>query len=257
MAQKLTVYGIAYIRVSTDEQNPENQRRYIEKWSKERGITILKYYVDWGVSGATNPLERETFSEMLKEVEHMNPRPQVLVVYEISRLVRSFSELFTLLDLLENKYGLLVVSASEREQALQNLDGVYRQFLRAVLAFVANMEREFIRQRTKSAMERLKSAGAITNVVERKADIVPLVVEMYKSGKSLGEIARELGLSTYAVRRMLISRQAYHVDNIVCPRCLHKMKVIERSLKQSRRKTYIQLRLYCSNCGYERVFEES
>ena len=153
--------AVTYIRVSTEGQDPENQREYLEKWAAARGIAILKHFVDHGVSGATPPWERPAFKNLVAEVEAMDPRPRVLLVYEVSRLVRSFAELFKLLEVVEDKLGLVVVSASEKEAALQNLDGVQRQFLRAVLAFVAAMEREFIRQRTKTAMERARARGAI------------------------------------------------------------------------------------------------
>lgn len=246
------VFAITYIRVSTEEQDPENQRVYLEKWASERGIQILKHYFDVGVSGATEPWERPAFKQLADEVSNMNPKPSVLLVYEISRLVRSFQELFTLLDFVENKLGLVVVSASEREQVLQSLDGVYRQFLRAVLAFVATMEREFIRQRTKVAMERARVVGKIKNVVEKLSEEdKERIVEMWKNGMTIGEIARALGLSTYAVRRVLSSEKLYRPSEDTCPRCFAKMKVIDRFLNGRR----LVIRLYCPNCGYEEVRE--
>lgn len=247
--------AVTYIRVSTEEQDPENQRQYLERWAAERGIYIVKHYIDVGVSGATQPWERPAFREMAKEAEVMEPRPRVLLVYEISRLVRNFQELFALLDVVENKLGLVVVSASEREQALQSLDGVYRQFLRAVLAFVATMEREFIRQRTKTALERARAEGKIWNVAERHPELLEAVVSMYKSGASLGEVARTFGLSTYEVRRLLSQAGVYRPSPHTCPRCFSRMKTVERTAKIVGGRYVVVERLYCHNCGYEETRE--
>ncbi|CCC82440.1 recombinase family protein [Thermoproteus tenax] len=250
--------AIAYIRVSTEEQDPENQREYLEKWAPAHGLAIIKYYVDVGVSGAIEPWERPAFKRLMEEVPQMSPKPKVLLVYEVSRLVRSFQELFKLLDVVEEKLGLVVVSASEREQALQTVDGMYRQFLRAVLAFVAAMEREFIRQRTKAALVRAKAAGKITNVAERVSpEIAMKIVEMRRAGASLREIGRAFGLSTYEVRRILSAAGEYRPDETTCPRCFSKMRVAERSAKIADGLYKVVERLYCPNCGYEEVVERA
>ncbi|MEM1663399.1 MAG: recombinase family protein, partial [Pyrobaculum sp.] len=128
---------------------------------------------------------------------------------------------------------------------------VYRQFLRAVLAFVAAMEREFIRQRTKTAMERARARGAIYNVAERRVDLLHTVAEMYKTGHSLGEISRALGLSMYEVRRLLSHAGVYRPTPTTCPRCFSKMKLVERSVKIVDGRYVVTERLYCPNCGFE------
>ncbi|MEM0467907.1 MAG: recombinase family protein [Pyrobaculum sp.] len=238
--------AITYIRVSTDEQNPENQLLHLEKWATERGYQILKHYIDHGVSGAMSPLDRPAFKKMLSELDILTPRPKVLLIYETSRLVRNFRELFNVLDLLEGRLGLVVVSTSEREAALQTLDITHRTFLRAVLAFVATLEREFIRQRTKTALERAKSQGKIKSILDEKPDLIPKAVEMYKNGHSLSEIAKELKISVYAVRRLLSAGGIYRPTPETCPRCFRKMIIEDRRIEGG----FIKVRLYCPGCGY-------
>jgi DNA invertase Pin-like site-specific DNA recombinase len=248
--------AVAYVRVSTEEQRPENQKEYLTKWAREKGIKIAKFYIDKGVSGASPPWERPAFRRLIEEVQSgaVEPRPSILLVYEISRLVRSFQELFALLDLVEGKLNLTVVSASEREHVLQSLDGPYRQFLRAVLAFVATMERELIRQRTKVAMERARREGKISSGMEKMGEEEKKrAVEMWRSGASLGEIASALGVSQFTVRKLLASAER-RVG--VCPRCLHKMYVVDRRAVEHRGKMKIVVRYYCRNCGYEETVEE-
>jgi DNA invertase Pin-like site-specific DNA recombinase len=248
--------AVTYIRVSTEEQDPENQREYLERWAPAHGLSIVKHYVDVGVSGAVEPWERPAFRRLVEELEGLSPRPKVLLVYEISRLVRSFQELFRLLDLVEGKLGLVVVSASEKEQALQSVDGMYRQFLRAVLAFVAAMEREFIRQRTKAALERAKAAGKIRNIAEERPELVAKAVELYRAGASLREIGKALGgLSTYEVRRLLSAAGEYRPSEYTCPRCFSRLRVAERTVKIVDGRYKVVERLYCANCGYEETRE--
>ncbi|MFN7106337.1 MAG: recombinase family protein [Pyrobaculum sp.] len=240
---------VTYIRVSTEEQDPENQRAYLERWAAGRGLHIVAHYVERGVSGAVPPWERPAFRRLVEEAPQLGAR--ALLVYELSRLVRSFGELFTLMEMVEGRLGMVVISASEREQALQNIDGVYRQFLRAVLAFVATMEREFIRQRTKAALERARREGKIWNVAERKRELTAAVVEMYSGGATLGEIARAFGLSTYEVRRLLAAAGLYRPTDSTCPRCFSKMKAVERTAKIEAGRYVVVEKLYCKNCGYE------
>jgi len=48
---------------------------------------------------------------LVRELEQLDPWPKVLLVYEISRLVRPFQEFFHLLELAESRLGLVAVSA--------------------------------------------------------------------------------------------------------------------------------------------------
>ena len=246
--------AVAYVRVSTEMQDPMNQIEYLRRWGDSRGFSILKFYVDEAVSGASPIMSRPAFKELVKDIESnsLSPRPMVLLVYETSRLVRNFQELFRLLDIVENKLGLLIVSTSEKESVLQNLDGTYRQFLRTVLAFVASMEREFIRQRTKAAMERLRREGKIGSRVDSMPiELINEVVKLYSDGLSQRAIASKLGISLYAVRRIL-SKYGYR-GNYTCPRCLHRMVIVDKALVQVDGRYAIKQLLHCPNCGDDEV----
>ncbi|GAB6944122.1 recombinase family protein [Vulcanisaeta sp. JCM 14467] len=244
--------AVAYVRVSTEMQDPANQIEYLKRWSEVRGFQILRFYVDEAVSGASPIMDRPAFRELVKDIEGnaLNPRPMVLLVYETSRLVRNFQELFRLLDIVENRLGLLIVSTSEKEAVLQNLDGAYRQFLRTVLAFVASMEREFIRQRTRAAMERLRAEGKVVSKVDLMPnDLVQEVLKLYGEGLSQRAIAVKLGISLYAVRRIL-GKHGFR-GGYTCPRCLHRMDIVDKALVQVDGRYGIKYVLHCPNCGYE------
>ncbi len=47
----VVIPAVAYVRVSTEMQDPTNQIEYLKRWSESRGFQILKFYVDEAVSG--------------------------------------------------------------------------------------------------------------------------------------------------------------------------------------------------------------
>ncbi len=248
--------AVAYVRVSTEEQNPENQKQYLQQWAEKKGIRIVKYYVDV-VSGASQLFTRPAFKQMVEDVRKMTEKPKILLVYEISRLVRNFQELYKLVEIVEGELGMLILSTSEREQFLSSLEGIHRQFLRTLLAYVATMEREFIRQRTKTAMARVKAEGKITNASERNRDIANDIVEYYKKSGSIRETAKRFGLSVYSVLRILTDKGVYKPAHGVCPRCFSKMSVEERTIREEGGKLMLIERWYCKKCGYEEVKRSS
>ncbi len=68
------------------------------------------------------------------------------------------------------------------------------------------MERDFIRQRTKAAMDRLRAEGKIRSKLESiPPEVMESVVRMYGGeGLSMREVAkRSGGVSVYMVRRIL------------------------------------------------------
>lgn len=239
------ISAICYVRVSTEEQDPGNQVEYVAKWCKERGFELLKFYVDYGISGVKDIMERPGFREMLKDLDEgaLSPRPQALLVYELSRLARSINELVKVWDLLENKYGLIIVSVNEKESFLWSLDSTLRNFLRVVMGYVAEMEREMVRQRTRAAMARASAK------VPRVYDRLPRgeVVKLYKDGWGVYRIAKRYRVSTTTVIRILREEGLYEARADVCPRCLHRMKLVDRVLTDGR----LREKYYCSNCGFE------
>ena len=42
--------ALAYIRVSQEDEKPENQIEAIKRWTREHGVEVLGYYIDIDVS---------------------------------------------------------------------------------------------------------------------------------------------------------------------------------------------------------------
>ena len=81
--------AVGYLRCSTDKQplSLEDQRRAIVRWAEERGIKILRWYVDDAISGAS-AADREGFQSMIREVEERRDVSKVLC-YDVSRFGRT------------------------------------------------------------------------------------------------------------------------------------------------------------------------
>ena len=105
--------AVAYIRISTTEQNPENQRLAIVKYAERHGYKIVKTYVDEGVSGSIPPLRRRGFWQLVKDLELGRVEPEVILVYEVSRIGRNLRESLDAIWRLERYAPVIPVSSKE------------------------------------------------------------------------------------------------------------------------------------------------
>ncbi len=81
-----------YIRLSRedgDKQESEsisNQRKILQRYIKDEGLTLIKEYVDDGVSGTT--FDRQGFNAMIRDIE--NGTINMVVTKDLSRLGRDY-----------------------------------------------------------------------------------------------------------------------------------------------------------------------
>lgn len=181
----MTVRLVAYVRVSREDEDPENQRFAVFEWAAKNGHQVVEVCEDVGVSGALPPRERPGFRRALEALE---AGADGLVVYALDRVARSFMELVGVVREIESK-GKVILSV--REVWLQQLDPKIRSLIVAILGWAAEMERELIRERTRAALERLKAQGKrvgrppkLTEQVAREA------IRMVERGLTLTEAAR-------------------------------------------------------------------
>jgi len=96
-----------YSRVSTFDQEPENQLRELRTYVQARGWDAREF-VDRGVSGSKD--SRPALDQLVKEVKRR--RVDVVVVWRLDRLGRSLRHLVTLVEEL-NAVGVCLVSLGE------------------------------------------------------------------------------------------------------------------------------------------------
>lgn len=182
----------AYCRVSTFEQNTENQRREIEAAGFAiRPHRILEEYISGSVAAA----ERPGFMRLLDRMENGD----VLIVTKLDRLGRNAMDIRKTVELL---------AASEIRVHCLALGGVdltspAGKMTMQVIAAVAEFERDLLLERTHSGIARAKASGkrfgrppALSQKQQQDA------LEHLKAGASVSAVAREFGTSRQTIMRL-------------------------------------------------------
>jgi DNA invertase Pin-like site-specific DNA recombinase len=138
-----------YARVSTLDQEPENQLQELRRYTTARGWTTVEY-VDKGVSGAKD--RRPALDQLLADARRR--RFDVLVCWRLDRLGRNLKHLVTLLEELQ-ALGIAFVSLNEGIDATTPAGKLQMH----ILAAIAEFERSRIAERVKAGLQRAKAQG--------------------------------------------------------------------------------------------------
>src|SRR3954452_7974759 len=138
-----------YARVSTLDQEPENQLEELRRYADARGWTATEY-VDRGVSGSKD--RRLALDQLLADAKRR--RFDVLVCWRLDRLGRNLRHLILLLDDLQ-ALGIPFVSLSEGIDATTPAGRLQLH----VLGAIAEFERERIRERVLAGLQRARVQG--------------------------------------------------------------------------------------------------
>ena len=147
---------VAYVRVSTDEQNPQGQLQVLEQYAKQKGYRIVKVFEE-NVSGSVPPLERKVFKDMLEFCR--KNRINVILMYDLTRFYRAKSplEALNLLKTLPKEYDVIIDFAREP----QIDDPFLKELWDFIKSWFASYERMQISLRTKYGMMRVKNEGKL------------------------------------------------------------------------------------------------
>ena len=181
---------IAYLRVSTDDQTTENQRRAIET-----RYNVSKWFVEEGVSGAIPAAQRSVMASLLNYVREGD----TVVVVAIDRLGRNTIDVLTTVEALRAK-GVSVISMREGF----DLATPAGKLMLTMLAAVAELERENIKARQIAGIERARAEG---KNLGRKKDIDDAAVAKWRTDNSasIKATADHFGVSVATVKRACAS----------------------------------------------------
>jgi DNA invertase Pin-like site-specific DNA recombinase len=138
-----------YARVSTVDQQTENQAVELRQYAAARGWTIAEY-CDLGVSGAKD--RRPALDRLVADAKRR--RFDVVLVWRLDRLGRNLRHLVTLLDDLQ-ALGVAFVSLGEGIDATTPAGKLQLH----VLAALAEFERGRCIERVKSGLARVRAQG--------------------------------------------------------------------------------------------------
>src|SRR6202521_774013 len=177
-----------YARVSTFDQEPENQLAEIRRYVAARGWTAVEY-VDRGISGAKD--RRPALDQLLTDARRR--RFDVLVCWRLDRLGRNLRHLVTVVEELQ-ALGIAFVSLNEGIDATTPAGKLQMH----ILAAIAEFERSRIAERVKAGLERARAHG--TRLGRPKAS-VPVDRVQAVSHVSVAAGARLLGVSRSTLKR--------------------------------------------------------
>lgn len=177
---------IAYLRVSTDDQTTENQRRAIEARYK-----VSKWFVEEGVSGAIPAAQRPAMAALLAYVREGD----TVVVVAIDRLGRNTIDVLTTVETLKTK-GASVVSMREGF----DLATPAGKLMLTMLAAVAELERENIKVRQMAGIERARAEGKNLGR-EKTIDDAVVARWRHENSASIKQTAVQFGISAASVKR--------------------------------------------------------
>ena len=177
-----------YARVSTVDQEPENQLGELRRYVQARGWTAQEY-VDRGVSGAKD--RRPALDNLLRDARQR--RFDVLVCWRLDRLGRNLKHLITLLDDLQ-ALGIAFVSLAEGIDATTPAGKLQMHILGAIAEF----ERGRIRERVLAGLQRARAQG---RRLGRPQARVPVERLQSVAGLPAHLAAERLGVSRSTVKR--------------------------------------------------------
>jgi len=143
-----------YLRVSTDSQTTENQRRELAAVAARMEWQIVGEYEDLGISGAKGRDARPEFDRLCKDAARR--RFDVVMAWSVDRLGRSLQDLVGFLaDLHAKKVDLYlhqqgIDTTTPGGKAMFQMLGVFAEF-----------ERAMIRERVNAGLARARAQGKV------------------------------------------------------------------------------------------------
>lgn len=185
-----------YLRVSTDGQSVENQRRELVAAAKHHGWDVVEEFSDAGVSGAKGRDKRPAFDKMLHAVTRREV--DMVAAWSVDRLGRSLQDLVGFLgeihgagvDLYLHQQGLDTSTPAGR--AMFQMLGVFAEF-----------ERSMIVARVHAGLKRARKEGKRLG----RPNIDPAVEGRIKAALAKGDagmlkIAGKYGVGSGTVQRI-------------------------------------------------------
>lgn len=195
--------AVIYIRVSTTDQNFDRQEAELKKFASRADVDqveVIKEKVSGSVPFADRAAAKVLTDDSIK----------LLIVHDLDRLGRNTIDILTTIKALTLKGTSVVVSKLGIETLLPNgKENPAAKLMFSILATMAEMEREKIRERQKEGIALAKKRGAYKGrkpgTTESRAKILskyPKVIRELKKGTSLRRAAKICDVSVNTVRKV-------------------------------------------------------
>lgn len=201
--------AIGYIRISTKDQSNfslQGQEQYIRDFAGKQGYEILSVFKDDGQSAKN--FDRPDWKLLQKFCKDNHHQVDALIVSKYDRFSRNLKDALNMIEVLEEKYSIKILSALE--PILLNPNSPYFFQFRTQMLMGAQVEWLVIKDRTRAGINTaLKSGRYISKapvgyknsrdasnktmllVDDAKAPIIRRMFEMFLQGAPLKEIKLE------------------------------------------------------------------
>lgn len=196
----------AYLRVSTDAQDVNNQRHGVSRYCADKRL-LAPVFVEDTASGKTDWRTRP-----LGQIIDRSQPGDVVVVSEVSRLARNTLQVLEI--------GRACIAKGVHLHVAKNGivfdDSMQSKIVATVLGLVAEIERDFISSRTKEALAKRKADGVKLGRPVGKSNKLMLdkhaskIDEYLKSGISKRTIAKLLDTTAATLYLWLHARRPDH-----------------------------------------------
>lgn len=184
-----------YLRVSTDGQTTDNQRRELLEVAARSGWEIKEIYEDLGISGAKGRDKRSAFDKLLKDATRR--KFDIVAAWSVDRLGRSLQDLISFLseihgygiDLYLHQQGIDTTTPAGK--AMFQMLGVFSEF-----------ERSMIRDRVNAGLARAKANGVILGRPQTDLETENAIRATLATGTGILKTAKIHGVGTSVVQRI-------------------------------------------------------
>jgi len=185
-----------YARVSTDQQTTTNQLRELRAVARRMGWHLDGEYIDRGISGAKGRDKRPAFDRLCTAATRREF--DVVMAWSVDRLGRSLQHLVGFLgeihakgiDLYLHQQGIDTTTPAGK--ALFQMCGVFAEF-----------ERAMIQERVRAGLSRAREQGKRLGRPRVAETVERAIREARKQRIGIKKIARQLGVGTGTVQRVV------------------------------------------------------
>jgi DNA invertase Pin-like site-specific DNA recombinase len=148
------IYG--YLRVSKMDQHLESQKSLIARYVVDHKL-VIDEWIQVEISSRKS-VEKRRITELLDKVE----TGDIVIVSEISRVGRSIKEVLQIIEeLIQVKKCRLVLVKQGLDLDPTNKNDMTNKILLTIFTMMAELERDFISERTKEGLKARKERGII------------------------------------------------------------------------------------------------
>ena len=185
-----------YARVSTQGQTVNNQLQELRNVAERHGWEVVSEYKDRGISGAKGRDKRPQFDAMLKAANRRGF--DVIMSWSVDRLGRSLQHLVEFLQDVHAKgvdlylHQQNIDTSTPSGKAMFQMVGVFAEF-----------ERSMIRERVMAGLARARKEGKVLGRPKSSEATEVAILKLRAEGRGMLAIAKELGVGTSVVQRVL------------------------------------------------------